>query len=168
MDMPGKTSERERVRSGYWGCCYGVVTPRWIEGLLGFDVLESYYFKLGDVLAYSSVILLPCAIELEHRREIVSNVRQLRRVVARVLAPDYDYAPAEALETEVRIQREQWDVDIYRRQEKMNAERPRRIADELPDGVRLRSELAKKRLPADRDENLALMRKIVGLPEKGR
>jgi hypothetical protein len=158
-------SEREPtlLPAHYWTFYNGFPVPRWLEEALGRDVVEIYSERYSTKQWFEHWWCMPCALELEHRREPVQSLRQLRRVAARVRAIGYDFGPAIKLSED--ITQEHWTryLDAAHCVSEWSADLLRRQIEAMPAAVQLRKELEAKKLPHGAAANLALMRVIVGL-----
>jgi hypothetical protein len=158
--------ERDLLIARYWTFYEGSPVPQWIQDLAGTDVLEIYGERYSTTRWFEHWWCIPCAIELEHRREPVTSLRHLRRIASRVRTVGYDFGPAIALSEDVT--QENWTryLESSRLVAEWSADALRRRIEATPTAIQLRKELEAKKLPQGAAANLALMRTIVGL-EKG-
>jgi hypothetical protein len=155
--------ERDLLDVRYWTFYEGSPVPQWIQDFVGIDVLEIYGERYSTTRWFEYWWCIPCAIELEHRREPVTSLRQLRRIASRVRTVGYDFDPAIALSEDVT--QENWAryLASCRRVAEWSADALRRQIEGTPAAIQLRKELEAKSLPQGAAANLALMRAIVGL-----
>jgi hypothetical protein len=155
--------ERDLLIARYWAFYEGTPVPQWIEELVGIEVLEIYGERYSTTRWFAHWWCIPCAIELEHRREPIITLRHLRRIAAHVRTVGYNFGPAIALSEDVT--QENWAryLESSRRVAEWGADALRRQIEATPAAIQLRKELTAKKLPEGAAANLALMRTIVGL-----
>jgi hypothetical protein len=155
--------ERDLLVARYWTFYEGSPVPRWIEDLVGLEVLDIYAARYGTTRWFEHWWCIACAIELENRREPVTSLRQLRRVASRVRKVGYDFGAAITLSEDVMEENWARYLKSSRMVAEWGADALRRRIEASPAAVQLRKELAAKKLPQGAAANLALMRAIVGL-----
>jgi hypothetical protein len=167
-EFPG--SEKERVWNRYWRYHSGSLIPAWLDAMVSEDVLliyhERVFYKRHHAAWNKGWFYLGCAIELEHRAAPAQTLRELRRLVAKVLHAGYDFAAAKSLDEEVTRLHGLRTQEIYLTVERWLAERPQRLLDAHPAAIELRQEIESKRLPQGAAANLELMRAILGIEKK--
>lgn len=160
-------TEKDRVWNRYWTYHNGSVIPAWLEQMVGDAVLWLYHdriFQKRDRIGWTTGLFhVGCAIELEHRALPATTSRELRRLVARVFRPGYDFAAAALLEAEVMHFQGLRTREISLNYERWIAEEPKRRLDAHPETVKLKREIEAKSLPQGSAENLELLRVLLGI-----
>lgn len=160
-------SEKKRVWSRYWSYHCGSIIPAWLHAIVSDEALWIYhdriFFKRKHSAWAEGWFYLGCALELEHRAVPAHTLRQLRRLVAKVQRPGYDFTAAKLLDEEVTHLQSLRTREIQAESERWQAELHRRMLDAHPDKTKLLRTIATMKLPQGAAANLTLMRAIVGL-----
>lgn len=163
-------SEKERVWNRYWTYHSGSIIPAWLDVFVSEDALWIYHDRIFYRREHSAWtegwFYLGCAIELEHRAMPARTLRQLRRLVAKVRLPGYDFTAAKLLDEEVTKLQSLRTREILAETDRWQVELHRRMLAAHPDKMKLLQAIETMKLPSGAAANLALMRTIVGIEKK--
>lgn len=162
--------EKERVWNRYWTYHSGSIIPAWLDAFVSEDALWIYHDRIFYRREHSAWtkgwFYLGCAIELEHRTAPAQTIRQLRRLVAKVRRPGYDFTAARLLDEEVTKLQSLRTREILAETDRWQGELHRRMLAAHPDKMKLLQAIETMKLPSGAAANLALMRTIVGIEKK--
>lgn len=163
-------SEKNRVWNRYWTYHSGSIIPAWLAAIVSEDALWIYHDRIFYRREHSAWtegwFYIGCALELEHRATPAQTLRQLRRIVAKVRRPGYDFTEAKLLDEQVMYLHSLRTREIHAETERWQSELHQRMLDAHPDKVKLIRAIETMQLPQGAAANLALMRAIVGAEKK--